>query len=340
MSEQQATKESQAAAVPQTQNQPLPGVLPAQHWAQIAQTQDPEDDADSAIEDNGSSTASLSSSILQYRTIHGRTYHSDRGNAEYWASNDERQNEALDIIHHVLTLSHDGKLHLAPVGDNVEKAIDIGTGTVGTEISPIQPSWVPPNLEFQMDDCTQEWTFGENSFDFVHIRWLFGSIIDWTALFKQAYKTLKPGGYIETHEPSIRFESDDGTVNDKTAMGQLGKIFVEGGKKMGRSMTVLEDGIQRKALEGAGFEAIEEANFKTPIGSWPHDPKQKEIARFQQLAVEQDTEGTMIYVAALAGWSKEEVTVYIAQLRREFRSKDIHGYYRRKVLWARKPGLS
>lgn len=45
----------------------------------------------------------------------------------------------------------------------------------------------------------------------------------------------------------------------------------------------------------------------------------------------------MIYVAALVGWPKEEVTVYIAQLRREFMSKDIHGYYRRKVLWARKP---
>ncbi|KAI8712342.1 hypothetical protein NCS52_01332000 [Fusarium sp. LHS14.1] len=340
MAEQQAPKEPEAAAAPQAQNEPLPG------------TQDPDDDADSAIEDNASSTASLSSSILQYRTIHGRTYHSDRGNAEYWASNDERQNEALDIIHHVLTLSHDGKLHLAPLKDNVEKVIDIGTGTgiwaidfadahpnakvVGTEILPIQPSWVPPNLD-QMDDCTQDWTFGENTYDFVHIRWLFGSIMDWTALFKQAYKTLKPGGYIETQEPSIRFESDDGTVNEKTAMGQFGKIFVEGGKKMGRTMTVLEDGIQRKALEEAGFEAIEEVNFKTPIGSWPHDPKQKEIARFQQLAVEQDTEGTMMYVAALAGWSKEEVTVYIAQLRREFRSKDIHGYYRRKVLWARKP---
>jgi ubiquinone/menaquinone biosynthesis C-methylase UbiE len=113
-----------------------------------------------------------------------------------------------------------------------------------------------------MDDCTQEWTFEENSYDFVHIRWLFGSIMDWVALFKQAYKTLKPGGYIETQEPSIRFESDDGTVNEKTAMGQFGKIFVEGGKRMGRTMTVLEDGIQRKALEEAGFEAIEEANFK------------------------------------------------------------------------------
>lgn len=33
---------------------------------------------DSAIEDAESSTASIASSILDYRTIHGRTYHSNR----------------------------------------------------------------------------------------------------------------------------------------------------------------------------------------------------------------------------------------------------------------------
>ncbi|KAJ3542215.1 hypothetical protein NM208_g4210 [Fusarium decemcellulare] len=274
----------------------------------------------------------------------------------YRASNDDAQNEALDIIHHVLTLLLDNKLHMAPLKKDIKKVIDIGTGTgiwaidfadeyphaevVGTEISPIQPSWVPPNLQFQIDDCTQEWTFDQNSQDFVHIRWLFGSIKDWTALFKQAYKVLRPGGYVESHEASIHFRSDDGTVNEKTAMGQFGKFFVEGGKKMGRSMTVVEDEIQRKSIEEAGFEAIEEANFKTPIGPWPKDPKQNEIARYQQMAVEQDTEGTMMYVAALNGWSKEEVTVYISQLRKELRSKDIHGYYRQKIVWARKPEAS
>lgn len=44
-----------------------------------------QDDLDSALgEDAASSTASISSSILQYRTINGRTYHSDRGSNQYW----------------------------------------------------------------------------------------------------------------------------------------------------------------------------------------------------------------------------------------------------------------
>lgn len=42
-------------------------------------------DEDSALGVNfADSTASLTSSILRYRTIHGRTYHSERGNSQYW----------------------------------------------------------------------------------------------------------------------------------------------------------------------------------------------------------------------------------------------------------------
>ena len=45
-----------------------------------------------------SSTASLSASILEYRTIHGRTYHAERHGADkYWGPNDDRQNEAMDM---------------------------------------------------------------------------------------------------------------------------------------------------------------------------------------------------------------------------------------------------
>lgn len=56
--------------------------------------------------------------------------------------------------------------------------------------------------------------------------------------------------------------SDDNTVDPNSALGQWGKFFIEGGKKLGASFTVVEDGTQRKALEKAGFINIEEFNFK------------------------------------------------------------------------------
>lgn len=44
-----------------------------------------------------SSTASMASSILEYRTVQGRTFHSERHNTEYFTPNDEQQLESVDI---------------------------------------------------------------------------------------------------------------------------------------------------------------------------------------------------------------------------------------------------
>ncbi|KAF5007053.1 hypothetical protein FDECE_6598 [Fusarium decemcellulare] len=331
------------------------GLLPPEHWAQVAEELAAEDDADSTLGDDAAeSTASITSSILEYRNISGRTYHRDIGNAQYWGTNDEKQNESMDINHHVLTLVLDDALYLAPISKDIQNALDIGTGTgiwaidfadafpktqvIGTDVSPIQPSWVPSNLRFEIDDCTQEWTYAPNSQDYIHIRWLVGSIVDWSKLFKEAYKCLKPGGYLESHEALSRMDCDDGSIHERSAMHQWGKFFVEGGKKIGRSFTIVEDGVQRKAMEEAGFVNLEERDFKVPIGGWPKDPKLKEIGKYAQATLEQDIEGYVLFMAnTVEGWTKEEVEVYISLLRRELRSGRMHPYYRQKAVWAQKP---
>lgn len=50
-------------------------------------------------------------------------------------------------------------------------------------------------------------------------------------------------------------------------MGQWGEIFVEGGRKLGRSFSLLEDEEQRKGIEAAGFVDIEESNLKVRLYS-------------------------------------------------------------------------
>lgn len=44
-----------------------------------------------------------------------------------------------------------------------------------------------------------------------------------------------------------------------------------------------------------------------------------------------------MYAATMLGWSPEEVSVYSAHVRREMRDPTIHGYYRQKVVYGRKP---
>lgn len=44
-------------------------------------------------------TASISESILEYRAMHGRTYHSARHPTTYFAPNDGRQQQSVDLTY-------------------------------------------------------------------------------------------------------------------------------------------------------------------------------------------------------------------------------------------------
>lgn len=101
--------------------------------------------------------------------------------------------------------------------------------------------------------------------DFVHMRFLYGSIKDWSFLINQAYKVCKPGGWAESLEASAMMQSDDGTVTEDSAMHEWGKFFIEGGKKMGQTFTILEDDVQRKCMEEAGFINIHIDNRKVSV---------------------------------------------------------------------------
>ena len=89
---------------------------------------------------------------------------------------------------------------------------------------------------------------------------MVGSISDWPELFQQAFAACKPGGWLESYEGSAMLESDDGTAGEHQK--QWGKFFIDGGKKIGRPFTVVDDNTQRTAMEAAGFVDIEEWNFK------------------------------------------------------------------------------
>jgi hypothetical protein len=73
------------------------------------------------------------------------------------------------------------------------------------------------------------------------------------------------------------------------------------------------------------------------LGDWPKDPVQKEMGKFARYGLESDTEGFVLFMAHILGWSKDEIQVYIAHLRKELRNKTSHGYYAQKVVWGRRP---
>ena len=133
---------------------------------------------------------------------------------------------------------------------------------IGSDLSPCQPQWVPPNLHFEVDDATLAWTRKDNTFDFIHIRYLFGAIRDWTGLFREAYRTCAPGGWLQSCEADIEFLSDDDTVDLEPALKTWTKLYEEGGTAMGRPFFVQKQNLQERGLVEAGFVDIKSIDYK------------------------------------------------------------------------------
>ncbi|EFQ97770.1 hypothetical protein MGYG_00811 [Nannizzia gypsea CBS 118893] len=178
---------------------------------------------------------------------------------------------------------------------------------IGTDISPIQPSWRPNNVEFMMDDAQQEWTFPESSFDFIHIRTLGGSISDWPRLMGQCYKRLKPGGRIEVSEARAHFCCDDDTFPE----GSKTRHWLDEFNRISHSCGHEFDVFPSFAgwLRNGGFTEVEETEKVVPVGTWPKDKKLKMRGRYfmaQFLGHAMESYSTSLFTR-LGGWSADDL---------------------------------
>jgi hypothetical protein len=92
------------------------------------------------------------------------------------------------------------------------------------------------------------------------MRYLIGSITDWGALFKEAFRCCKPDGFVESVEVNPIFLSDDDTITNDSAINTWNKVCKEGGKAFGRSLCEVPNDVQ--LLRAAGFVDIQVTDFK------------------------------------------------------------------------------
>ena len=252
---------------------------PAHHGALQSVTHlepDSGSDTDSAFDANSSASTSLASSILNYEYSNGRRYHGYRSGA-YPLPNDEQEQDRLDLLHHIFTLILGGKLYDAPISPPPNRVLDIGTGTgiwaidfadenpgcevFGTDLSPIQPTWVPPNAKFYIDDAESEWIYGpDEAFDFIHVRTMSGAIGDWDRLCQQCYTHLQPGGWLEFQEPLALCESDDGTIESAHSMLRWQELCNDAAKMFTKEIRVGDKLAQH--MRDAGFVDVAEKVVK------------------------------------------------------------------------------
>jgi len=201
---------------------------------------------------------------------------------------------------------------------------------IGTDISAVQPSWLPANCSFQIDDAQLDWTFKDNTFDFIHARNLFGGIDDWQKLYKQAFAALKPGGWFQSVEIDLETRSENPRVhnNPNHVFKTWCHLFWTAGERTGRTFKIARDGRMTKYLEEAGFTDLHHQAWKVPIGGWAQDPKLKRVGQYNGLYIDLSLDGFAVFpVGQILGWTLEEVDALVNNMRRELEDPKSLPYY-------------
>ena len=244
---------------------------------------------DSGVEDEGYGPSSNSSYLSSLPTgvcrgvdENGRIY-ATYGKNMQGIPIDEQEQYRNDVQHAKFTTLLDDRLHLAPIAQPPQNILDLGTGTgiwaiemadrhpsarvIGIDIAPVQPTLVPPNCQFEIEDIENDWLFKKNSFDFIFGRELLLSITDWPQLINQAFDHLKPGGYLELSMTDSRTCCADGSLDLKTSyFAESANILWEIGERMGTPLDAHEK--WRDQFMEAGFDKVQDHIFKIPTGPW------------------------------------------------------------------------
>jgi len=300
---------------------------------------------DSAIGgDHNSEADPLSPSATKVCREYGRTYHSY---SEYILPNDDHEQDRIDLEHHVFNLSLDS-LFSAPISHSPQKVLDVGTGTgiwaiefadkhptanvTGTDISPIQPEWVPPNLQFEVHDANDTWTFS-GKFDFIHCRQPYNGI-EIQRLLRQSLDGLNPGGWFEITEIALPVLSDDGSI-EGTYLLEWCEHMSNAGKKL--NFDFHNQSSFKKWMKEAGFVEVEERIHKLPIGTWPKDQELKVIGRYEMANLFDGLEAFSLRLfRRYLEWSEEELALFLALVRNDLHNLEIHPYFKVYNVFGRK----
>ncbi|KAI9657724.1 MAG: hypothetical protein M1821_002900 [Bathelium mastoideum] len=308
-------------------------------------------DAGYGTDDSSSTSTSLSSSVRDYAFENGRRYHKFR-QGNYAFPNDDQEQHREDMKHAMALAASGDRLHFAPLGPDPQHVIDLGTGTgiwavemgdtypsaqvLGIDLSPIQPTWVPPNVRFMVDDAESDWLYPPDHFDLVHARHCMTAFKDWARLLVSARTHLRPGGWVEVQDIHYFSRCDDGTMPEGYMLQKWLKLVHEGLETMGVNLAGAPELTER--IRAAGFQSVDVRVVKLPIGRWPRNPLLKKVGLYLQAVITDGLEGISLKPLCHGlGWTKEEVEVLLAGVRKDLKNSAIHSYFNMYTAYGQKP---
>ena len=120
---------------------------------------------------------------------------------------------------------------------------------------------------------------------------------------------------------------DDGTMAESYPFQQWTRTQDVAAMNLDRPLRIANK--LKRWYEEAGFVDVHEEIFKLPINSWPKDPQFKMLGRFSESSLLQGLQGfSLAWFHRGLGWTKEEIEVYLVQVRKAISDRSIHAYHK------------
>ncbi|KAI1816035.1 S-adenosyl-L-methionine-dependent methyltransferase [Poronia punctata] len=287
---------------------------PSQHFPTIALTyrsRSPDRSWDDV--DTLESTRSVTDRDISYVMENGRRYC-----GTYYMPNDDDEQVRLQLLNQVYLKIFDGELTTVPL-ESPTQILDIGTAVgewaidmaelypecevTGTDISNIFERRVPQNVFWEIDDAELEWERPSNYYDLVHLRDLTGAFKDWEAIYKSAFRCLKPGGWIEVldfddkkgmHDLFAYFEPEAMLYN---LVHDVQEASILSGRPRGVGH------LEPRLLVNAGYVDVKLTEYSIPLKT-----KDGSTGKFWLLSFLNGVEAASLrLLTKFKGWSAEDV---------------------------------
>ncbi|KAL6406082.1 hypothetical protein AUP68_10644 [Ilyonectria robusta] len=298
-------------------------------------------------------SASLSDSVQTFPEEFGRTYHAYRAGS-YAFPNDNPEQERLELQGECIKRLMDDRLYFAPLSASKppRAILDLATGVgdwavqmgdlfpdslvIGTDLSPIQPAEVPPNVHFYIEDSTDSWDFSQQ-FDYIHTRATSGCWAEFESqIAQQAFHALEPGGWFESQEIDCHVCCDDGTLDPNGPVAVWSNDLIAASNKLDRP-AILGTTL-KEVYERVGFVDVQQRRFKMPIHGWAKDTRLKEIGLMWGTNLLEGMAGFSYQLFSKAfERTSAQIEVSLIDVRRDLSNPRIHCYMPGYVVWGRKP---
>ncbi|KAI0191457.1 S-adenosyl-L-methionine-dependent methyltransferase [Xylaria flabelliformis] len=296
------------------------------------------------------STRSITDLDVNYVIENGRRYC-----GAYYMPNDEDEQVRLQLLNQVYLKVFDGDLTTVPL-ESPTHILDIGTGVgewaidmaelypecevIGTDISNIFERRVPQNVYWEVDDAELEWERPPNCYDLIHLRDMTGAFADWEAIYRSAFRCLKPGGWIEVLDYDDKKGMHDlfAYFEPESTLYKLAHDLQEASIMSGRSRGIGH--LEPRLLVNAGYVDVNLTEYSIPLKT-----QDGSTGKFWLLSCLNGMEPTCLrLLTKYKGWSPEDVRMGCEMVGEEMmtlaqdpqRAKTF--VVKLRVLTGRKPG--